>query len=79
MCKGHGALLEELDCAGLARFILSGFVYMESALSAGLPWIRALPAESTGLVVSASLADFLTRDLPEALLQQFVETTAIMR
>jgi len=52
---------------------------MDSALSAGLPWIRALPAESTGLVVSASLADFLTRDLPEALLQQFVETTAITR
>lgn len=66
-------------CAGLASFILSVFAYMESALSAGLPGIRALPAESAALVVSASLADFLTRDVPAALLQQFVEATAIMR
>lgn len=52
---------------------------MDSALSAGLPWIRALPAESTALVVSASLADLLTRDVPAALLQPFVEARAIMR
>jgi hypothetical protein len=52
---------------------------MDSALSAGLPWIRGLPAESAALVVSASLADFLTRVFPEAMPQQCVETTAIMR
>jgi len=38
-----------------------------------------LPAASAALVVLARPAEFLTLDFPEALLQRFVEASAIMR